>query len=103
MIPQAEIGSALLKAGATGVRHAITRTLSVLVVIGIGWAVWVTVIKPHTKWATQTKTTKNEAENMAVTTIDQPKYGSTFGCSHTNLYIRSDDAKPNIEAVNGGS
>lgn len=52
------------KAAVKGAKHWIMRTLSVLAVIGVGWAIYVMAIKPHTKGRLATSTTNQSANKI---------------------------------------
>ena len=67
-----------------GTKHALARTFSVvctlLVIAGIGWAIYITVIRPHTKG---TFRSKQEAENIVnYNTEVKPSFG---GCAHFKI------------------
>lgn len=52
-----------------GIIHGLTRTFSVVATLGIigliGYSVYVTLIKPHTKARMDTSTTNQSAENIS--------------------------------------
>lgn len=52
------------KAAVNGAKHWVARTLSVLAVVGIGWAIWTGLIQPHTKWRLPSSTTNQSARNI---------------------------------------
>lgn len=72
------VAAAGAKVGASAA-HAVMRTLSVLCVLlvfaGIGWAVYVTVVRPHTK---PNPTTTEYADNIYKHEVSQPRVW--FGC-----------------------
>ncbi len=53
------VGKAVVK----GTGHAITRTLSVLAVIGVAWAIYIMAIKPHVN-PNPTSTTNQQAKQI---------------------------------------
>lgn len=75
------------KAAVKGAGHAITRTLSVLAVLGVCWAIYVTVIKPHVSPTPTTSQQANEIVNTYITEVDDSFFfglkflGLKFGIS----------------------
>jgi len=70
--------------------HSLRRFLSVAFIGLLLWAVWVTVIQPHTKFKVDTLTTHQTAERISNITISNPDdsffigikvFGLKFGIS----------------------
>ena len=68
--------------------HAVKRTFSVVTTLlvfgGLGWLIYVGMIRPHTK---PNPTTRNEAEQI----INYDVRPSPFGCANFRLMGRKDE------------
>lgn len=80
----------LIDAGVQMGWHAVKRTFSViatmLIIAGLGWAIYVTVVRPHTK---PNATTKQEAESITNFNYDVKP---TFGCMSFKVMKAKDEA-----------